>query len=72
VVLEFKGPLYELEAERFSQDLDWMPNLVLLAKNVYVWLDQLSRKYQRALTHLDDVPDMELDALRRWGSAVCG
>jgi len=66
-VLEFKGPEYEYEAERFSQDLDWMPNLVLLAKNVYVWLDQLSRRYQRALTRLDQVPDMELDNLRRWG-----
>ncbi len=67
VVLEFKGPEYEYEVERFSQDLDWMPNLVLLAKNVYVWLDQLSRRYQRALTRLDQVPDMELDNLRRWG-----
>ncbi len=67
LVYEFKGPEYEFEAERFSRDLDWMPNLVLMAKNVYVWLDQLSRKYQRALTHLDQVPDMELDALRRWG-----
>ena len=66
-VLEFKGPEYEFEAERFSQDLDWMPNLVLMAKNAYVWLDQLSRKYQRALTRLDQVPDMELDSLRRWG-----
>ena len=66
-VLEFKGPEYEFEPERFSQDLDWMPNLVLMAKNTYVWLDQLSRKYQRAITRLDQIPDEELDTLARWG-----
>jgi glycosidase len=57
----------EFEAERFSADLDWMPNLVLIAKNIYVWLDQLSKKYQRALTRLDQIPDEELDALARSG-----
>ena len=31
------------EFEMFSQDLDWMPQVVLLAKSTYVWLDQLSR-----------------------------
>ena len=57
----------EFEAERFSADLDWMPNLVLIAKNIYVWLDQLSKKYQRAITRLDQIPDEELDALARSG-----
>jgi glycosidase len=57
----------ELEPERFSQDKDWMPNLVLIAKNSYVWLDQLSKKYQRPITRLDHVPDEELEALARWG-----
>ncbi len=38
----------EFEAERFSPDRDWMPSLVLMAKNTYVWLDQLSQKYKRA------------------------
>ena len=56
-----------LEEERFSPDQDWMPNLVLLAKNAYVWLDQLSKEYQRSITRLDEVPDMELDRLARWG-----
>ena len=42
-----------------------MPGLVLMAKNVYVWLDQLSHRYSRAITHLDDVPDEELDTLAR-------
>ncbi|CAG0936198.1 hypothetical protein TFLX_05064 [Thermoflexales bacterium] len=59
------GP--EPEPERFSADLDWMPRLVLLAKNTYVWLDQLSKKYQRSITRLDQIPDEELDQLRHWG-----
>ncbi len=31
----------EFEPEQFSADKDWMPRLILIAKNVYVWLDQL-------------------------------
>ncbi len=62
---EFGGQ--ELEPERFSPDSAWMPRLVLVAKNAYVWLDQLSKKYQRAIAHLNDVPDAELDMLARWG-----
>jgi glycosidase len=57
----------ELEPERFSADLDWMPQLVLMAKNTYVWLHQLSEKYKRLITRLDQVPDEELDTLARWG-----
>ncbi len=53
--------------ERYSPDRDWMPNLVLLAKNTYVWLDQLSKKYGRPITRLDQIPDEELDTLARWG-----
>ncbi|MDH7485799.1 MAG: alpha-amylase family glycosyl hydrolase [Anaerolineae bacterium] len=64
-VVDFTG--LELEPERFSPDRDWMPNLVLMAKNTYVWLDQLSRKYQRPLRRLDQIPDEELDTLARWG-----
>jgi len=55
------------EVEAFSQDKEWMPRLVLIAKNSYVWLDQLSRKYQREIHHLDQIPDEELDNLARWG-----
>ena len=55
------------EYERFSRDADWMANVVMLAKMTYVWLDQLSRKYQRPLHRLDQVPDEELDLLARWG-----
>ena len=55
------------EVEAFSRDADWMSNVVLMAKSTYVWLDQLSRKYQRPIHHLNDIPDEELDRLGRWG-----
>jgi glycosidase len=55
------------EAERFSPDLDWMPRIILIAKNVFVWLDQLSDEYGREIRHLDEVPNEELDKLARWG-----
>ena len=61
------GYALEPELERFSPDLDWMPNLVLIAKNSYVWLDQLSKKYKRSIRRLDQIPDEELDTLRRGG-----
>jgi glycosidase len=57
----------ESESERFSPDLDWMPRVVLIAKNVYVWLDQLSKRHQRPLQRLNQIPDEELDTLARWG-----
>jgi glycosidase len=57
----------EPEPERFSPDRDWMPRLVLIAKNAYVWLDQLSRKHQQPIRRLDQVPDSELETLTRWG-----
>jgi len=64
-VYEFAG--LEAEPERYTPDRDWMPRLVLIAKNTYVWLDQLSRKYGRPITRLDQVPDEELDLLARRG-----
>jgi glycosidase len=64
-VYEFLG--MEEEPERFSSDLEWMPQLVLIAKNVYVWLHQLSRKYRRSIYRLDQIPDEELNLLARWG-----
>jgi glycosidase len=64
-VYEFTG--MEFEPERYSMDKDWMPSLVLIAKNAYVWLDQLSRTYQRYIQHLDQIPDEELDKLAQWG-----
>ncbi|MDH7560294.1 MAG: alpha-amylase family glycosyl hydrolase [bacterium] len=55
------------EPERFSPDREWMPRLVLMAKSTFVWLDQLSKKYQRPITRLDQIPDEELDRLAAWG-----
>lgn len=57
----------EGEPEAFSKDHEWMPRLVLIAKNTYVWLDQLSQKYQKPITRLDQIPDAELETLKRWG-----
>ncbi len=56
-----------VDAEAFSKDREWMPRLVLIAKNSYVWLDQLSRKYQTVVNHLDQIPMTELETLARWG-----
>ncbi|MEW6086501.1 MAG: alpha-amylase family glycosyl hydrolase [Chloroflexota bacterium] len=55
------------EYERYSPDKDWMPRLILIAKNSYVWLEQLSRKYGRWIKTLDQIPDEELDLLRDRG-----
>jgi glycosidase len=54
------------EYEHFTPDTHWMPRVVLLAKNTYVWLDQLSKKYQREIRRLNQVPDEELDQIARW------
>lgn len=55
------------EPEQFSPDVDWMPNVVLIAKMVYVWLGQLAKQYGREITRLDQIPDEELDLLARRG-----
>lgn len=57
----------DIEFERFSPDSDWMPSVVLIAKNIFVWLDQLSKEYQRPIYKLDHIPDEELDRLADWG-----
>ncbi|MEN6410062.1 MAG: alpha-amylase family glycosyl hydrolase, partial [Anaerolineaceae bacterium] len=57
----------EEEPEAFSADRDWMPRLVLIAKNTYVWLDQLTRQYGRSIQHLDQIPDEELDLMASRG-----
>ena len=54
----YQAPLVEYEA--FSADQAWMPNVVLLAKSTYVWLEQLSKKYLRHIHRLDQIPDEEL------------
>lgn len=55
------------EFESYSPDSDWMPKVVMLAKNTYVWLSQLSKQYNRSIIHLNDIPDETLDELARWG-----
>ncbi len=59
----FDYPAYE----HFSPDAGWMAHVVLMAKMVYIWLDQLSSTHGIPITRLDQVPDAELDRL-----AACG
>jgi glycosidase len=67
MVVDFSGLDFDAESARYSADRDWMPRLVMVAKSTYVWLDQLSKKYQRPIASLDQIPDEELDTLARWG-----
>ncbi len=62
---DYQAPLNEFEA--FSADQDWMPTVVLIAKNTYVWLEQLSKKYGRHIHRLDQIPDEEIEILARRG-----
>jgi glycosidase len=55
------------EYEAFTQDKDWMPKTVLMAKSTLVWLWQLSQKYEREIHTLDAIPDEELDELAHRG-----
>ena len=55
------------EYERFSADSEWMPKVILMAKTVLVWLDQLTKQYGYPITRLDQIPDAELDKLRDEG-----
>ena len=55
------------EYEKFTQDRDWMPSLVLLAKNALVWLHQLSVSHKRSIRRLDEIPDSELDTIASQG-----
>ncbi|MHA1520677.1 MAG: alpha-amylase family glycosyl hydrolase [Promethearchaeota archaeon] len=72
--MRFFGPgeiqvpdFYGLDFENYSLDSDWMPNVIMIAKNSYVWLDQLSKKYKKPINHLNQIPDEELDQLANWG-----
>jgi glycosidase len=55
------------EFEAFSADLEWMPRVVLIAKNTYVWLAQLSGEFGREIARLDQIPDEALDQLQTQG-----
>ena len=64
-VYKYRG--LELEPEQFTPDREWMPRLVLMAKNIYVWLDQLTKAYGRPITKLNEIPVEELEALKNRG-----
>ncbi len=57
----------EDEPENYSVDSSWMPEVVMLAKSTFVWLDQLSKTYRRPINRLQDIPDRELDFLAERG-----
>ncbi|MDP3682757.1 MAG: alpha-amylase family glycosyl hydrolase, partial [Ignavibacteria bacterium] len=63
----FSSSGFDREAKAFSQDREWMPGLVLIAKNVFVWLEQLSKKYSQTITTLDQIPESELMNLQAHG-----
>ena len=56
-----------MELENYTLDKEWMPKVVMIAKNVYVWMNQLSVKYQSGISKLNEIPDEELDILKEWG-----
>lgn len=65
---EVQVPYFEdTEYESFTEDRNWMPNVVMIAKSTLVWLDQLSKKYHRDIHALNQIPDEELDILRDRG-----
>ncbi|HEY59068.1 MAG TPA: hypothetical protein G4N92_00030 [Anaerolineae bacterium] len=63
-VLTFKGR--RLKA-KYSHEKSWMRDLVMIAKNTYVWLNQLSKTYNKPIRYLDHIPDEELEALHESG-----
>lgn len=64
-VLSFEGAEHEYEA--FTNDSDWMPKVVMIAKSTLVWLDQLSKQYQRDIHTLDAIPNEELEIFAKRG-----
>ncbi len=67
-VPSYSGELQE--GEYYSEDSDWMPRVVMIARNSLVWLDQLSKKYEQDIKTLSDIPDQELDLLTQQGFTV--
>ena len=51
----------------YSEDREWMPRLALVAKNALVWLQQLSREFERPIRRLDEIPDEALATLAARG-----
>jgi len=55
------------EEVNYSPETDWMSSLVLVAKNVRVWLYQLSSRFKRPVNRLDEIPDEALEELVEYG-----
>ena len=66
-VPEYSSPDDANAPANYSVDSSWMPEVVMLAKSTYVWLDQLSKIYRRPITRLQDIPDTELDLIAERG-----
>ncbi len=66
-VPEYSAPDDANAPANYSLDSSWMPEVVMLAKSTYVWLDQLSKLYRRPVTRLQDIPDAELDLIAERG-----
>ncbi len=67
---QVQAPSYsdlENAPENYSTDSSWMPEVVMLAKSTFVWLDQLSKTYQQPIRRLQDIPDRELDRIAERG-----
>ncbi len=60
------GDLHLDEFEKFSEDTHWIPEVVMIAKNIFVWMYQLSKKYGIEIKRLDQIPDEELNLLAQW------
>jgi len=58
---------YDVLEERFTPDKEWMPKVCMIAKHTYVWLHQLSKRYNREISKLHEIPNEELDQLKEWG-----
>lgn len=67
LVPAYDEDIYLTGEEGYSKDAGWMPNVVMLAKNVLVWLSQLSKKYDREIITLDQIPEQELDNMKASG-----
>jgi len=65
IVPDYSG--LDSDYEKFTDDKNWMPNVVMIAKSTLVWLDQLSKQYGQSITRLDQIPDHELDLIHERG-----
>lgn len=67
LVFNIEASIQDEETEQFSQDYNWMPETVMIAKSTFVWLSQLSKKYNAEINTLDKIPENELQILKNSG-----